>query len=105
MAIGWAGGVEAELSCVALVLIWIGVSLKIQACTFFLQRGGPLYIPLFPPPSDRSSPHLASIATGQTDVHILRPLSHVVWDRQCARQVLSLKANVKVVIGTVLMTD
>ncbi len=62
-----------------------------------------LYIPLLPPPSWRSIPRLASITTGQTDVPILRPLSHVVWDRQCASQVLSLKASVNVVIETSYM--
>ena len=90
------------------------------ASTILFQRGGPLYIalahpapailvhpctssPVLPPPSDRSIPYLASIAAAQTGIHALRPLSHVVWDRQCTRQVLSLKANVKMVIGAVLL--
>jgi len=60
----------------------------------------PFISPVLPPPSRRSIPYLVSIATGQTDIHVLRPLSHVVWDRQCTRQALSLKANVNIDTGT-----
>jgi len=78
----------------------IGLTVFIKLVRFSFKGEVPFTSPVLPPPSDRSIPYLASIATGQTDIHVLRPLSHVVWDRQCARQVLLLKANVNVDIDT-----